>query len=200
MLIEKFLEKLSIPVIVALVISGVSLLVYVIVKISGIIIQKKLKPLSEILNAEIKTSFFGGTYLRILNYGPEIRLKLTLGGKDSPSSLFLELLNPLGFSFRIIRKQAINQIIFRWGEELEIGDATLDDEYLIRSDKPYEAGSYLIDSRRKEAIKYFFENGFTEIKANAKGVYVNKINYSESDLTTEQVGNYLNNLNSFTRM
>jgi hypothetical protein len=200
MLIEKFLESLSIPVIVVLVISGVTLLIYLIVKISGIIIQKKLRPLAEMLNAEIKSSFFGGTYLRVLNYGPEIRLKLHLGGKDSPSVLSLELLNPVGFNFRIVRKQVLNQIFPRWGGEVTLGDAALDEEFLIRADKPDEAGSYLLYSKRIDAIKYFFENGFTEIKANTKGVYASKINYSESDLTVEKAGAYLDNLNNFTRM
>jgi hypothetical protein len=200
MLIDKFLGNLSIPVIVAFVISGVSLLIYAVVKISGIVIKRKLRPLSEIFNAEIKSSFFGGTYLKILNYGPEIRLKLTLGGKDSPSVLSLEVLAPLGFNLNIVRKQVINQIFFRRGAEVKLGDAALDEEFLIRSDKPEEASSYLLNSRRLDAIKYFFGNNFSEIKANAKGLYVNKINYSESDLVTEKVGEYLNNLNNFARM
>jgi hypothetical protein len=200
MLIEKFMENLGISGIVVLVIFGVSLLVYIIVKITAFLIQRKLRPLSEMLNAEMKSSFFGGTYLRILNYGSEIRLKLTLGGKDSPAVLSLELLNPVGFNFRIMRKQILSQMFSRWGREVTLGDAALDEEFLIRSDKPEEASSYLLNSRRLDAIKYFFENGFTEIKANTKGVYTNKINYSESDLTMEKIGAYLDNLNSFTRM
>jgi hypothetical protein len=200
MLIEKLLENLDISTIVVLVIFGVSLIAYLVVKISGMMVQKKLRPLAEMLNAELKSSFMGGTYIRILNYGPEVRLRLTLGGKDNPSFLFLELLNPIGFNFRIAKKQALNQIFFRWGEEVQLGDASLDEEYIIRSDKPYEASSYLMDSKRIDAIKFFFENNFNEIKVNAKGVYINKSNYTDDDLSPEKVGTYLNNLNSFSRM
>jgi hypothetical protein len=200
MLIEKFLENLDIPTIVVLVIFGVSLITYLVVKISGMIIKKKLRPLAEMLNAEIKSSFMAGTYIRILNYGPEIHLRLTLGGKDNPSFLFLELLNPIGFNFRIMRKQALNQILFQWGKEVQLGDVSLDEEYIIRSDKPYEASSYLMDSRRIEAIKFFFENNFNEIKANARGIYINKSNYTDDDLSPERVGTYLDNLIGFSRM
>ncbi len=200
MLIERFLENLDIPTIVVFAIFGVSLLTYIIVKVSGKIVQRKLGPLAEMLNAEIKSTFMSGTYIRILNYGPEIRLRLTLGGKDNPSFLILELLNPVGFNFRIMRKQALNQILFRWGEEVQFGDASLDESYIIRSDKTYEASSYLMDSRRLDAIKYFFENDFTSIEANAKGVYVKKANYRDEDLVPGKVGAYLYNLNSFSRM
>ncbi len=200
MLIEKLLEDLDIPTIIVVAIVGVSLLTYIIVKISGMVVKKKLAPLAEMLNAEIKSTFMAGTYIRILNYGPEIRLRLTLGGKDNPSFLFLELLNPVGFNFRIMKKQALNQILFQWGEEVQFGDASLDEEYIIRSDKPYEANSYLMDSRRLDAVKYFFENNFTSIEANAKGVYVKKANYKDEDLVPGKVGSYLDNLNSFSRM
>jgi hypothetical protein len=200
MLIEKLLENLDIPTIIVVAIVGISLLTYVIVKISGMVVKKKLKPLAEMLNAEIKSTFMAGTYIRILNYGPEIRLKLTLGGKDNPAFLILELLSPVGFNFRIMRRQALNQIFFRWGEELQFGDASLDENYIMRSDKSDEANSYLMYSRRLDAIKYFFENNFASIEANAKGVYVKKANYTEEDLVPGKVGTYLDNLNSFSRM
>jgi hypothetical protein len=200
MSIEKFLGNLGIPEIVVLAIFGFSILVYLIAKISAKIIERKLKPIAEMLNGEVKSSFMAGTYISILNYGPEIRLKLTLGGKDSPAVLSLELLAPLGFNLNIVRKQVINQIFFRRGSEVELGDETLDEECLVGSDKPEEASSYLQNSRRLNAIKYFFENGFNEIKANTKGVYANKVNYNEADLTTDKIENYLSNLISFTRM
>jgi hypothetical protein len=198
--IEKLLENLDVPTIIVFSIVGISLLTYIVVKISGMVVKKKLAPLAEMLNAEIKSSFLGGTYVNIMNYGPEIHLKLTLGGKDNPSFLILEFLNPIGFNFRIMKKQALNQILFRWGEEVQFGDASLDENYIIRSDKPEEASSYLMYTRRLDAIKYFFENNFTSIEANAKGVYVKKANYTEEDLVPGKVGAYLNNLNSFSRM
>ncbi len=200
MLIEKLLENLDIPTLVITAVVGVSLLTYIIVKISGMVVKKKLKPLAEMLNAEIKSSFLGGTYINIMNYGPEIHLKLTLGGKDNPPFMFLELLNPVGFRFRIVKRQTLNEFLFRFGKEVELGDASLDENYLIHSDKPDEVSSYLMDSRRLEAIKYFFENNFTSIEANAKGVYAKKANYKEEDLTPGKVGTYLGNLNSFSRM
>lgn len=200
MSIEKLIENLDIPTIVIMAIFGVSLLTYIIVKISAMVVKKKLNPLAEMLNAEVKSSFLGGTYINILNYGPEIHLKLTLGGKDNPSFLFLELLNPVGFKFKIVKKQALNQMFSLWGEEVELGDPSFEEEYLIRSDKPYEAGSYLVDFRRIEAMKYFFKNGFNKIESNARGVYISKMNYTDEDLTPGQVGTYLDKLNSFSRM
>lgn len=200
MLIERFLENIDIPTIVIIAIFGVSLLTYIIVKISAMVVKKKLKPLAEMLNAEIKSSFLGGTYICILNYGPEIRFKLMLGGKDNPSALILELLSPVGFRFKILKKEGLSQVFSLWGKDVEINDASLEEDCLIRSDKPEEASAYLMDARRKDAIKYFLENGFSRIEANEKGVYVSKINYTDEDLTPGQVGTYLDSLNSFSRM
>jgi len=200
MLIEKIFDGLSLPGIITLGIVGFSLLVYIISKVSAMLVQKKLKPIAEMLNAEVKSSFIAGTYISILNYGSEIRFKLTPAGKDSPSFLSLELLNPVGFRFKVTKKQALNQVFFRWGEEVKLNDVSFDEEYLIRSDKSDEASSYLMDSKRMDAIKYFFENGFTEIKANAKGVYMSKANYTDVDIAPEKVQTYLDNLNSFIRM
>lgn len=199
MLIEKLLENLDIPTIVIIAVFGVSLLTYIIVKISAMVVKKKLNPLAEMLNAEIKSSFLEGTYINVLNYGPEIHLKLTLGGKDNPSFLILELLSPVGFNFRIMKRQALNQIFSLWGKEVQFGDASLDENYIIRSDKPDETSSYVSDSRRLDAIKHFFDNGFASIEANAKGVYVKKANYTDEDLTPGRVGTYLDKLNSFSR-
>ena len=177
--IEKLLDNFDIPTIVVFSIIGISLLVYIISKISAMVIKKKLNPLAEMLNGEIKSSFLGGTYISILNYGPEIRLKLTLGGKDNPSFLILELLNPIGFNLKIMKKQPLNQIFFRWGKEVPLENASLEENYIIRSDKPDEANSYLMDSNRVDAIKYFADNDFNSIEVNTKGVYVKKANYKE---------------------
>ena len=198
--IEELLDNLDVPTIIVAAVFGVSLLTYIVVKISSMVVTKKLRPLAEMLNAEIKSSFLGGTYINIMNYGPEIHLKLTLGGKDNPPFMFLELLNPVGFKFRIVKKQVLNEFLFRFGKEVQLGDASLDEKYIIRSDKPDEASSYLMDSRRLEAIKYFFDNEFTSIEASAKAIYAKKANYKEEDLTPGKVGTYLENLNSFSRM
>ncbi len=199
MLIEKFLEDLGIPGIIVFAILGFSLLVYAISKISSVITTRKLKPLAEMLNGEIKSSFAAGTYISILNYGPEIRLKLTLGGGNNPSYLTFELLSPVGFRFKILKKEGLNQVFTLWGKEVEINDNSFEEDCLIRSDKPEEAASYLMDARRIEAVRYFLENGFNRIDANDKGIYVIKMNYTDEDLTPGKVGTYLDNLNSFTR-
>ena len=200
MFIEKFLDDLGVPGVVMLAILGFSLLVYIISKISSMVAVRKLKPLAEMLNAEIKSSFLGGTYISILNYGPEIRFKLVLGGGDNPSALIFELLSPVGFRFKILKKEGLSQVFSLWGKDVEINDASFEEDCLIRSDKPEEASSYLMDARRMDAIKYFLENGFSRIEANEKGVYASKINYTDEDLTPGQVGTYLDKLNSFSRM
>jgi hypothetical protein len=199
MLIEKILDNLDISTVVILAVFGVSLITYIVVKISGIVVSKKLKPLAEMLNAEVKSSFLGGTYISVLNYGPEIRFKLMLGGKDNPSALILELLSPVGFRFKILKKEGLSQVFSLWGKDVEINDASFEENCLIRSDKPEEAGSYLMDARRIDAIKYFLESGFSRIEANDKGVYASKINYTDEDLNPGQVGTYLDNLNSLVR-
>jgi len=200
MLIEKIFDGLSLSGIITLGIVGFSLLVYIISKVSAMLVQKKLKPIAEMLNAEVKSSFIAGTYISILNYGSEIRFKLTPAGKDSSSFLSLELLNPVGFRFKITKKQALNQVFFRWGEEVKLNDVSFDEEYLIRSDKSDEASSYLMETKRMDAIKYFFENNFNKIEANTKGIYISKMNYSDEDLTAGKAETYLENLNSFARM
>jgi hypothetical protein len=200
MFIEKLIDDFGMSGSIVLAIIGLALLVYIIIKISNKTIAKKLKPLAEMLNAEVKSSFLFGSYIEILNYGPEMHLRLTFGGNNSPPYLHLDLLNPVGFNFRITRRQVLNEILFRWGKEVNLDDVSIDEDLLIRADKPMEAASYLMDSRRKDAIKYFFENGFTEIKAISKGVYISKENYTKDDLVPEKVQTYLDNLNTFSRM
>jgi len=94
----------------------------------------------------------------------------------------------------------LNQVFFRWGEEVKLNDVSFDEEYLIRSDKSDEASSYLMETKRMDAIKYFFENNFNKIEANTKGIYISKMNYSDEDLTAGKAETYLENLNSFARM
>ena len=200
MLIEKLINEFGMSGSIVLAIIGFFLLVYIIIKISNKMTEKKLKPLAEMLNAEVESSFLFGSYINILNYGPEMHLKLTFGGNNSPPYLHLELLNPVGFNFKITRRQTLNEIFFRWGKEVNLSDASIDENLLIRSDKPMEAVSYLMDSKRKDAIKYFFENGFTEIKANTKGVYASKPNYRDTDLDPGRMQTYLDNINSLSRI
>jgi hypothetical protein len=99
-----------------------------------------------------------------------------------------------------LKKEGLSQVFSLWGKDVEINDPSFEEDCLIRSDKPEEARSYLMDARRKDAIKYFLENGFSRIEANEKGVYASKINYTDEDLTPGQVGAYLDRLNSFSRM
>ncbi len=200
MLIEKLINEFGMSGSIVLAIIGFFLLVYIIIKISNKMTEKKLKPLAEMLNAEVESSFLFGSYINILNYGPEMHLRLTFGGNNSPPYLHLELFNPVGFNFKITRRQTLNEILFRWGKEVNLSDASIDENLLIRSDKPMEAVSYLMDSKRKDAIKYFFENGFTEIKANTKGVYASKPNYRDTDLDPGRMQTYLDNINSLSRI
>jgi hypothetical protein len=200
MLIEKLINEFGMSGSIVLAIIGFFLLVYIIIKISNKMTEKKLKPLAEMLNAEVESSFLFGSYINILNYGPEMHLRLTFGGNNSPPYLHLELLNPVGFNFKITRRQTLNEILFRWGKEVNLSDASIDENLLIRSDKPMEAVSYLMDSKRKDAIKYFFENGFNEIKANTKGVYASKPNYRDTDLDPGIMRTYLDNINSLSRI
>ena len=200
MFIEKLMNELGVVGFLIIAVTGFSLLVYIIVKFSTKMVERKLRPIAEMLNSEVKSSFVLGSYINILNYGPEIHFRLTLGGKNSPAYLYLELFNPVGFRFRITRKQVLNEIFFRWGKEVKTGDVSLDEEFLIRADKPVETVSYLADSRRKDAIKYFFENDFTEMTANEKGIYIGKANYTDEDLSPGKVQTYINNLNVFSRM
>ncbi len=169
-------------------------------RITRIIIKKKLKPLAEILHAEIKSSFIAGTYIRILNYGPEIRFRILLKGREYYSDLLIEILAPIGFKLKIIKKQFLDQSILGRGDEVKLNDGSIDKEYLIYYDKPDEASSYLTNSEHIEAIEYFLKNDFYEIEANKKGVHVSKTNYNLEEVSQEEVLTYLNNLSRLARM
>ena len=196
-MIEK-LNEMRFPIVVALMMLFYSLILYWGYRSTSAFLQKKLKPLAKKLDSEVKSSFLGGTYINILNFGPEMHLKL-IPQRGYRKDLVLELLNPLGFQFIIIEKEGF--MFSLWGKEVKISNLFLNTGYLIRADKPSEAESYLMHPKRIDAIKFFFENDFKKIKANAKRVYLIKERCAdedlEKDLTLEKARVYLDHLNSF---
>lgn len=200
-MIEK-LNEMSTPMAVTLMMLIVSSIMYFLYRSISSELQERLKPLAKELNCEIK-AFFSiidtcNVYINVLDYGNEMHLRL-IPQRASRRDLVLELLKPLGFQFTIIEKQGF--MFSLWRKEVKINNLILNTEYLIRADKPSEAESYLMHPKRIDAIKFFFENDFKEIKANAKRVYLIKkrcaIKDLDKDLTLEKVRTYLDYLNSF---
>jgi len=139
-LVNYIVENFGIVVIVVIclfvVIFIFSSFFFFIGRTARVILRRKLKPLAEMLHAEIKSNFMGGTYINILNYKPEIRFRILLKRKKHYSDLLIEMLAPIGLDLTIIRKLDLDQLISIVNEEIKMNDDFYKEEYLVYSDKP----------------------------------------------------------------
>ncbi len=92
-LVNYIVENFGIAAIVVICIFAVMFIFFSVFFFIGrtarVIIRGKLKPLAEMLHAEIKSNFMGGSYISILNYGPEIRFRILLKRKKPYTDLLL---------------------------------------------------------------------------------------------------------------
>jgi len=161
--------------------------------------RKKLESLASQLGGEAVSGFLADAYVR-LGQGPdEVRIKLIPGGKNQPNHLELQLRNPLGFDLSISRENLATRALERWGllKEVKIGDPVFDEQYLIRSNDPAQAMMFLQGPGRREAVDYFFLQGFTALQAGTYGLVVRKPRYREPDLELGTIRAHLEQLGRF---
>ena len=161
--------------------------------------RQKLESLASQLGGEAVSGFLADAYVR-LGQGPdEVRIKLIPGGKNQPNYLELQWRSPLGFDLSISRENVATRALERWGllKEVKIGDPVFDEQYLIRSNDPAQAMMFLQGTGRREAVDYFFLQGFTAFQAGKDGLVVRKPSYREADLEVGTIRAHLEQLGRF---
>ncbi len=158
--------------------------------------RKKLKPLAEALGGETIVSFLEGPYVRLLDYGGEVRIGIRSGSQNSPPYLILKQMTPLGFDLTISKENIATRKLGKWGilKDLKIGDPLFDDRYFVRSGDAIRAQNFLQDQARREVVDYFFNNEFTELRADKKGVTIRKAGYGDEDLDPEIIRSHLDQI------
>lgn len=156
-------------------------------------LRKELTPLHTDLGGEIVQNFFTGTYLKLLRDGLEVRINLTLGGRNAPPRLHLQWLSPLGFNLYVCKENIFTKGLSKLGalKEIRLGLPTIDDRFFIRAADDALATSYLMDRGRYETLNWFFEQGFNMLTGNKKTVLISKPYYTDEDLTPAQAKEYL---------
>jgi len=158
--------------------------------------RKKLESLASRLGGEVVSVFLAGAYVR-LGQGPdEVWIKLIPGGKNQPNYLELQCRSPLGFNLSISRENRATRALERWGllKEVKIGAPGFDEQYLILSNDPAQAMMFLQGPGRREAVDYFFRQGFTALLAGKEAVAVRKPRYREADLELGTIRAHLEQL------
>ena len=169
------------------------LFVFGMLKLMERTLRKELTPLHTALGGEIVQSFFTGTYLKLLRDGLEVRINLTLGGRNAPPYMHLQWLSPLGFNLHVSKENFVTRGLNRLGalKEVRLGLPAVDDRFFIRAADETAAMSYLMDRGRYETVDWFFQQGFNMFTGNNKTILLAKPRYTAVDLESNQVQEYL---------
>jgi len=144
----------------------------------------KLEKLAAGLGGEAVTGLIVDDSICLNTAAGEAKLQLIPGDDNEPPYLELQVMSLIGFSFAVRKENAASRALGRWGiaKEVKIGDPRFDEEYLIWGDDQTRIFSFLQDPGRREAVDYFFRNGFRELFTRPEAVIVRKYKYQEADL------------------
>jgi len=188
--------KALVPVLVFIAISG--FVIFMMIR-SLKKLGQKLEPIAQALGGEVVSNFLAGSYVRLRNYDAEVRVALTPGSKNSPPLLALRQLSALGFVMGISRRNAASNILNRvlFQSTIQTGDPIFDQKYSVSSRSPEQAAGFLYSAVRRQAVDYFFENGFNGLGTDGKSVFAQKPNYQDADLEVARIQADLEQLRKF---
>ena len=168
------------------------LFVFGILKLMERTLRKELTPLHADMGGEIVQNFFTGTYLKLLRDGLEVRINLTLGGRNAPPRLHLQWLSPLGFNLYVCKENFVTKGLSKLGalKEIRLG-LPVDDRFFIRAGDETAAMNYLMDRGRYETVDWFFQQGFNTLTGNKQTILISKPHYKDQDLQPAQIKDYL---------
>lgn len=159
--------------------------------------RRILKELAANLSAYIpKISWYAslkGNYLG-LNYS----IALIPASRNSPAYLVIRLFKNSFFKLRIYKESFLSNLGKKIGlvREAKIRDEIFDSEFLIFSNKPEIAASYLNNANKKNAIRELFNAGFNALLIDGRKVSISKPNYIlEQDLAAQNIRELLQKLN-----
>ncbi len=151
--------------------------------------KKRVEPLAFELGGMPVAKFFAGSFIKFINYNPEIKFEINPGNENKPSSIVFQRPLSLGIDLTITRKNIATRMLTGLNllKDVKIGDPVFDDYFKISSTNRSQAIGFLQDPERKEKIKYFFENGFTELIAAKNSLCIKKSDFTQTDLDPKLV-------------
>ena len=146
--------------------------------------SRMLGRLAVALGGENKSSILGGNYVRLDSQGIELQIRLMSGSSDAGHGplLIILLKTPPTFRMHISPLSWARRLRNTVGvvEDITVGDG--DKPYRVKTNNDEEAAAFINDPERSEAISYFFEQGFTDIKLEENDVCLVKPQNLKSDL------------------
>jgi hypothetical protein len=129
--------------------------------------------------------------------GLNFSIELLSGGKNSPPCLKICLAKNFLFRLTIYKESFLSNIGKKLGviHEVKINDEMFDRDFLVFSNKPAQAASYLNNSSVKNAIRELFSSGFNALFIKEKQILIQKPNYNlEIDINPQNITQTLQRL------
>ena len=173
----------------------------VIFYISGRKKNEVLKNLANHFNGSIAKFAFYPT-LKGEYHGLRFSIALIPAAKSSPARLEISLIKTSFMKLRIYKEGFLSNLgkKLRIVREVKINDESFDRDFLIFSNNPTQAMSYLSNETIKNSIRQLFSDGFVYVIATGKVITIQKPNYIlEKDVNIAFITKILQVLISFSK-
>ena len=157
--------------------------------------SRMLENLAVALGGENKSSILRGNYVKLDIQGVELQIRLMPGSSDSgygPQLIILKRIRP-PFRMQIASSTWESRLGNAIGllKDITVGDPDIDKRYRIKASNEEEAIAYINDPQKREALTYFFNEGFTDIRFSVNDVCVIKPENHHSDLIPQEMNRHL---------
>ena len=157
--------------------------------------SRMLGRLAVALGGENKSSILGGNYVKLDSQGVELQVRLMPSSSDSgygPKLIILRKTTP-AFRMQISSSSWAARLGNAIGllDDVAVGDPTIDQPYRIKASDEGEAIAFVNDPKRREALAYFFDQGFTDIRLAENDVCVIKPQNPKSDMDPPEMKRHL---------
>ena len=146
--------------------------------------SRLLGRLAVALGGENMSSILGGNYVKLESQGVELQIRLMSGSSDNGALMIIQRNTPPTFRLHISPLSWARRLGNTVGlvEDVTVSDDAFDERYRVKTSDKEEAVAFINAPQRREALEYFFEQGFTDIKLEEDGVCVVKPQNLKSDL------------------
>lgn len=135
-------------------------------------------------------------------HGLKISIVLIPAGKSSPEYLKISLVKDCLFKLTIYKEDFFSNLGEKLGivHEVKVNDELFDKDFLIFSNNPTQAKSYLSNETIKNTVRELFADGFIQIIATGRMITIQKPNYIlENDLDIAFITDVLQKLIIFSK-
>ncbi len=162
-------------------------------------LRSQLEPIANALGGELVSGWLVNNYVRIPGYDYEAQVVITPRGKNTPPKLTIRFLDQLDFQITITAENVLTGVLkkIHLAREVEIGDPIFDQKYLISTRDRDKVQAFLLSGSRREAVDFFFSNGFSRMGTFQNSVGAEKNNYQNQDLDPGRIREDLDRLRKF---